>query len=166
MTEIKEAREYFKIPVGSFHDSLSTLQVFFRSPAFHKLRHACTFQRIKNFSHLASRKRCLSGRNLWSRRTSSKACVVNHQMIKLCVLPENITQHVRQNRPSKPRRDTFSQIFWMEFPWSYGANGRPRRSESIHFSLRTDHNSFGTKFLKTLAEWIAPVVTSQTPLAP
>ena len=80
--------------------------------------------------------------------------------------PKNITQHVRQNRPSKPRRNTFSQIFWMEFPWSYGANGRPRRSESIHFSLRTDHNSFGPKFLKTLAEWIAPVVTSQTPLAP
>ena len=80
--------------------------------------------------------------------------------------PKNITQHVRQNRPSKPRRDTFSQIFWMEFPWSYGANGRPRRSESIHFSLRTDHNSFGPKFLKTLAEWITRVVTSQTPLAP
>ena len=80
--------------------------------------------------------------------------------------PKNITQHVRQNRPSKPRRDTFSQIFWMEFPRSYEANGRPRRSESIHFSLRTDHNSFGPKFLKTLAEWIAPVVTSQTPLAP
>ena len=148
MTEIKEAREYFKIPVGSFHDSLSTLQVFFRSPAFHKLPHACTFERIKNFSHLASRNRCfLSGRNSYDQGGHHRRLVL--QTIKwsnYVSSPKNITQHVRQNRPSKPRRDTFSQIFWMEFPWLYGANGRPHRSESIHFSLRTDHNSFGPKF--------------------